>query len=348
MMEGHFIDTLLDPVYRDSGAIFFTWKYFRGITAPVFFTISGFIFSYLLMKVAGTSKAKKRLKKGVKRGLLLLFLGYLLRAPILSWLQGSFSSYFFVVDVLHCIGLSLIIIVGLYRLCDGKKVLLMTAFGLLWIGIFVSEPLYRDQSFDFLPAIFSNYLTKANGSVFTIIPWFGYVAFGSMMAICFDLFEKVKSFKWISISLMLLIGGVVFRFSSYLFMELYYGTDVLVFKQIAYLNYLFPRLGDVLILFAIFYALNKYLNIEIVGKVGQKTLSIYVIHFIILYGSFSGLGLRQVIGATLNPYFAGLGACIFIAIVCFLSLTDLKSNQFFYKKWKRLLKVTKRKLRLSP
>ena len=49
MLQGHFIDGLLDPIFRDpSSMVYSTWKYFRGITAPVFFTVSGFIFTYLL------------------------------------------------------------------------------------------------------------------------------------------------------------------------------------------------------------------------------------------------------------------------------------------------------------
>ncbi|WP_372975027.1 heparan-alpha-glucosaminide N-acetyltransferase domain-containing protein, partial [Muriicola sp.] len=43
MLQGHFVDGLLDPVYRDPGnGIYSVWRYFRGITAPVFFTVSGF------------------------------------------------------------------------------------------------------------------------------------------------------------------------------------------------------------------------------------------------------------------------------------------------------------------
>ena len=51
MLQGHFIDTLLAIEYRDPDNIAYsTWLYFRGITAPVFFTISGLIFTYLLIK----------------------------------------------------------------------------------------------------------------------------------------------------------------------------------------------------------------------------------------------------------------------------------------------------------
>ena len=41
--------------------------------------------------------------------------------------------------------------------------------------IFMFEPCYRNYSASNFPLLFANYLTKANGSVFTIIPWFGYI-----------------------------------------------------------------------------------------------------------------------------------------------------------------------------
>ncbi|MGB5369306.1 MAG: heparan-alpha-glucosaminide N-acetyltransferase domain-containing protein, partial [Flavobacteriaceae bacterium] len=41
MLQGHFIDGLLDNAFRDDQNMAFSiWKYFRGITAPVFFTVS--------------------------------------------------------------------------------------------------------------------------------------------------------------------------------------------------------------------------------------------------------------------------------------------------------------------
>lgn len=337
MMEGHFIDTLLDPVYHDSGTIYTVWKYLRGMTAPIFFTISGFIFTYLLLKVAGSPLEKKRLKKGLKRGLLLIFIGYLLRTPFLSWLFGDFDSRFFRVDVLQCIGLSLVLIVLIFYVCKGRKVLFLTLCTLFWIVLFLGEPLYRELTLESIPLVISNYLTKAHGSVFTIIPWFGYVVFGAALSTVFNLFKHKKFFKWTCICILLFLGIYVFRYSSYMFDEIYLQTNWEIFKDIAWNNYLFPRLADVLLLFAAFYALNQYLNIEIVSKLGQKTLSVYIIHFIILYGSFTGLGLRQLIGKSLDPYQASFGAFLFVVLVSVLSLAELHTNQFFYKRWKKLL-----------
>jgi uncharacterized membrane protein YcfT len=95
-------------------------------------------------------------------------------------------------------------------------------------------------------------------------------------------------------------------------------------------------LGDVFILFALFYLLETYLKHSLILKIGQKTLSIYVIHFIIIYGSFTGLGLNRLIGKTLQPWVAVFGALLFWLVVCVIALNYVKTNQFIYGKINRL------------
>ena len=102
MLQGHFIDTLLATSYRDLNAVpFLIWSYFRGITAPLFFTISGLIFTYLLIRAKEKGQANKRMKKGIIRGFFLIGVGYLIRIPILSWLYGDFNTRFLIIDVLN-------------------------------------------------------------------------------------------------------------------------------------------------------------------------------------------------------------------------------------------------------
>ena len=48
MLQGHFVGGLLADRYRDdNNFIYWLWHYCTGITAPVFFTVSGFIFTFL-------------------------------------------------------------------------------------------------------------------------------------------------------------------------------------------------------------------------------------------------------------------------------------------------------------
>jgi uncharacterized membrane protein len=331
MLQGHFIDSLLSVTYRDLNTIPYTiWSYFRGITAPTFFTISGLIFTYLLLKAKEKGREKARMRKGIIRGFFLIGVGYLIRIPFLAWFSGYFNSYFLVIDVLQCIGLSLILIIVLYYLCAKKTYLFSTILLVLGFLIFLSEPMYRELSFDSIPVIFNNYVSKSNGSVFTIIPWFGYIAFGAYLATLFHQYLHAEHFKKITVASFLIIGSLLIHYSSDVLSYIYKVTDIRLFMDAANYNYLFTRLGNVFLYFSFFYGFEKFLKFPLILKIGQKTLSIYVIHFIIIYGSFTGIGLNRLIGKTLTPWQAVFGALLFITTVCFISFYYVKTNAFLY------------------
>lgn len=321
MLQGHFVDGLLDNAFRDTTSLGFNiWKYFRGITAPVFFTVSGFIFTYLLVRGDKKGFENPRVQKGIKRGLQLLFIGYLLRLNIFGLLNGQIYPSFYLVDVLHCIGFSLIGIVGIYLLTYNKRdfwfplVLASASFVL-----FLFEPIYKQWTLDYLPQFLANYLTKTNGSVFTIIPWFGYSAFGAFVSLIFAGYKNAKHLYPIAIAISLICGLLLISSSS-LFWSLYELTGIQLFASVYGNNYLFIRLGDVFLVFAIFMIFRRFMTNRTILEIGQSTLTIYVVHYIILYGSFTGLGLYFFLNHSLSPAVAIPGAVIFIVACTYLSL----------------------------
>ncbi|WP_083477196.1 heparan-alpha-glucosaminide N-acetyltransferase domain-containing protein [Lacinutrix algicola] len=343
MLQGHFISTLLDPIYNDNTNIIYNiWYYFRGITAPVFFTISGLVFIYLILKAKAKGCDKARIKKGLERGLMLIAIGYLLRIPFLGWLYGSFNTYFLIIDVLQCIGLSLILLIGLYILSLKKDRILSVVLLVIGILCFLYEPIYKDLNFNWLPEFFANYLTKANGSIFTILPWFGFVAFGGFLATVFFRHVHKKRFRLITSILFFIIGYLLISCSSWALMRLYYITDIEIFKASAYYNYLFTRFGNVLLFFGVFYSLEDFLKQSIITKIGEKTLSIYFIHFVIIFGSFTGIGLKHFFYKSLTPIEAVIGAILFIIMVCLISFYYVKTNAFIYKQIRKVYFKLKR------
>ncbi len=322
MLQGHFIDGLLDPVFRDKeNSIFNFWLYFRGITAPVFFTVSGFIFTYLLIRVPQKGLENPRVKKGIRRGLQLVFIGYLLRTNIFGLLSGNIYSSFYLVDVLHCIGLSILAVIGIYLFSvKRKKFLFPTLLMGIALGLFLFEPIYKQWSFSYLPTIIANYFTKANGSVFTIIPWLGYATTGGFLAVLFTRFKDFKHLYPVAISSALVVGFSLIFFSSSSFIWLYNLTGIELFTLIQSNNYLFIRLGDVFVVFAIFMLLRRFMTNATVLKIGAGTLSIYVVHFIILYGSFTGMGLYRFFNHSLSPSIVISGAIVFMLICTYLAL----------------------------
>lgn len=343
MLQGHFVDGLLDPSYRDlSNPIYQTWFYFRGITAPVFFTVSGFIFTYLLLRAPEQGRSNPRIQKGLKRGIQLLAIGYLLRLNLGGLLSGEVYPTFFMVDVLHCIGFSLIGIIGLYLISGQKKSYLfpvvLTTVG---IALFVFEPQYTQWTYTGWPAGLANYLTKANGSVFTVFPWFGYAALGGALSYLFNKWHQKTAFYPVVIAASLLIGATLIYRSSAFFLDLHQWSGWGIFEAVEQNNYLFIRLGNVFVALAIFMAVRRWFTHPTVIRIGQVTLSIYVIHYIFLYGSFTGIGFYRFWHDELSPEIVIPGALAFMVLCTSLALLyNRKKNvvqDFLFLLWDRIL-----------
>jgi uncharacterized membrane protein len=342
MLQGHFTDTLLDINYRDQTNLAFNlWQYFRGITAPTFFTISGLIFTFLLIKSSDSKTTNIRIKKGVKRGFMLIVIGYLLRFPFTRLFTQNIGTYFMVIDVLQCIGLSLLLIVFIFKITNHKVKYLSVVMLMTGTLIFIFEPCYRNYSASNFPLLIANYLTEVNGSVFTIIPWFGYMAYGAFIASIFYNYLKHPKFKKMIILYFILAGMFLVISSTWLLNYIFNLTNIELFYEVANYNYLFIRLGNVLVIFGLFYAFERFLKYPLVSKIGQKTLSIYIIHFIILYGSFTGYGLNRMIGKELNPKEVIFGAILFLLIVSYISINVVNLKVYLNRKLMTLLNKIK-------
>ena len=98
-----------------------------------------------------------------------------------------------------------------------------------------------------------------------------------------------------------MLGFLLVSNSSNWFVGLSRVSGIGLFADVYANNYLFIRLGDVLLVFAAFMLFRSLWKNRTVLKIGQSTLTIYVVHFIILYGSFTGLGLYRFFHHALSP-----------------------------------------------
>jgi len=322
MLQGHFVGGLLADRYRDdNNFIYWLWHYCTGITAPVFFTVSGFIFTFLLVKESDATKIgwqNPRVKKGIRRGLMLIGIAYFLRM--------SFQS----VDVLHCIGLSLLLLITTYLLSYNRKAWVMPTILLsTTLLAFTFEPFYKSLTFDFLPLPIANYFTRAHGSFFPIFPWFGYVAFGGFMGYLFQRYKAHPHLYRNAILLFLTVGAFLLWASHYIVEQLYYINHATFFARLME-DFAYLRLGNVLLVFGFFALMRNVITSKLIKTIGQNTLSIYVIHCFILYGSITSHGLLQHFGGSLKPYQVVLGAPAFIAVCVWLS--------FIYNRVKSVIK----------
>ncbi len=332
MLQGHFVSALLGQEFRiESNTTYQVWNYFRGITAPTFFTITGFIFMFLLLKHE-RSWNNPRLRKGVIRGTKLIAWGYALRLSF-----GLFYGYthpsFIYTDVLHIIGVSIILLCLLYGVFTHlPKRFFSYSLLIITLVSFLFERYYHSIPLPSLPNVIAHYFTKSEGAVFSIFPWFGYVSIGAFLSTLFLHYKDNPQFHTKLILFLLSSGGIlVFGSTSFLFL-MHELTEIEVFYVSGGYNYLFKRLGDVFILFSIFVLLRKYLSHSLFISIGKVTLSIYIVHHIILYGSWFHTGLTRWFKYSLDFTEVFFGAILFMTIVCFLVLQfRTKLNGFFTK-----------------
>jgi hypothetical protein len=315
MLQGHFTDTLLGDAFRDpDNLLFSTWKYLRGMTAPLFFFASGLIFTFLLLRDGRPLSANKRVHKGMRRGLQLIVIGYALRLCFPQLLSGYISPNLFRVDVLHCIGLALIGLVAIYAVSRWSRLpyalLLAAAGGLAFFFYFE----VRDGQYASFPVVLQNYLIRDHGSVFTPVPWIGYTFLGGTLGTLLH-YRPGWAFSHVLPAVLIALGVLMAQYSSNWLMSLYHGTGVQTFKDHAYFNFLLIRLGHVLVVVALFMWLAQaWRNIPpLLLKIGSETLAIYEVHYILLYSTWFGIGLSALWAHSLTPVQTFIGALTFLA-----------------------------------
>lgn len=314
MLQGHFVDMMLASEFRDRAQpVYAAWAFLRGMTAPIFFTITGIVFVFLLLRKGLPAAQNPRVSKGLRRGLQLIGIGYLLQLCFPALLVGQWYPSYVEVDVLHCIGLALISLIGLYVVAEKLRLPLPLLLGSVALIFFFLDPVLKTVDWSFLPRFFEHYFTKAHGSNFTPIPWVGYTLIGGVIGWHVGQDQGLYRTAWWP-TFFLISGLLLHHYSSALLVELYTHTGVTLFRQIAYNNYLFIRLGHVFIVIAIFMWLEAIFQKfpSLLLKVGSETLTVYGVHFVALYGTWFGLGISTFLKYSLSPWPTVIGAGLFV------------------------------------
>ena len=309
MVQGHTVDVLLANDYRNMDSpIFNFWFFMRGMTAPIFLFTAGTVFTYLLRLVNEPFKTNPRVKKGIKRFLLLIFLGYLLRYPTPTLIDFSNVTpeewkTFYAVDVLHLIGFGILFlmisayIAERFKLSDYK---VFSISALIFFGLYQPFSLINWQKI--VPEFFAGYFYNGSGSNFPLFPWAGYVIAGGVLGSY--LAKHPAVFKNIKFSYWLAAAGAFFIIIAVAGNE----VDLAVYGQSNFWttspNLIIFRLGIVLILNSIVSIIA--LKIKTIPRIfillGRNTLLIYVVHLTILYGSAWNPGLITILDKSLSVW----------------------------------------------
>jgi len=309
MVQGHTVDVLLSNDYRNMDyPLFHFWFFMRGMTAPIFLFSAGTVFTYLLRLVNEPFETNPRIKKGIKRFCLLVFLGYLLRYPtptIIDFSKVTSEEWktFYSVDVLHLIGFGILFLMISAYVAEKLKLRDYSVFSisaLIFFGLY--QPFSAINWQEIVPQFIAGYLYYGSGSNFPLFPWAGYVIAGGVLGSY--LAKHPNSFKSIVFSYWLAAAGAFFVIialsGNWIELALYGKSNFWTTSP----NLILFRLGIVLLLNSIVSFISLKVNTipRIFILLGRNTLLIYVVHLTILYGSAWNPGLISLFDKSLNVW----------------------------------------------
>jgi uncharacterized membrane protein len=260
----------------------------------------------------------------------------LLRFPTFNPFNFKFITteqlnIFYTVDVLHLIGFGLLFIMIFALISEKLKIGDTIAF-FLGAMIFILPTNYFNKIdwLLFFPKPFANYFYQGAGSLFPLFPWAGYMLLGAIFGS--RLAKNPTIFRNTNFSLRTIFIGIVILSLVFLYNYLSYSNFYIRFDSYNYQTIAF-RVGFVLVLTGIVSLISQSIQSipHLIILIGRNTLSIYVVHLLILYGSVINPGLKIVWGNKLNPGFTILAAILMIllmtAMVLLLHKLKIKNKQ---------------------
>lgn len=318
MLEGHFVGMVLAKYHRDpEHPVYAAWNFVRGFTAPLFFTVAGMIFIYLLVGETEPDFLKgKRVKKGLKRAAELLLWGYALQLSVAhaaSYARLEFEEWVYAFHVLQCIGIGLIALLAIAAVQHrfGKIALAWWYAGAgiavlafyIWIGhLPEEEPVPKGW-----PQIIQNAIHGPR-SVFPLAPWLAFAFLGGVIGACVrrfrDKLQTARSCLWF-----FAFAGLLK--ALWVIVLILPGLDAVTVDGISWFT---GRAAQVVAFLGLLRWVETMWGIAIprVLCIGTLTFEIYIIHVIVLYGSITGIGLNDWLEEKLNPWQAAGGAAAFL------------------------------------
>jgi len=291
MLEGHTLRTLLTQDARQTW-FFQIHEFIHGLSAPAFLFGSGLTF------VISTRRRWKEyhhwaapLSRRVNRLLLIALIGYAIHLPYFSIrkiiVDGTGADYLqlFQCDVLHCIGIGLLVLHGLVFFFKTESRFYGMVLSTIVLVCFLT-PLVWDVNFlEYLPAPLAQWCNGMHGSPFPLFPYVGFLFAG--VVVSWEFLVAVESRRekrfmfWLAVvGGGLMAAGILFDLlpiSLYPHYNYWYTSP----------NYFLVRAGLLLMLTSgIWYATHGMAQERTdVTLLGRESLFVYVLHLVVLYGS---------------------------------------------------------------
>ncbi len=328
MISGHTFFSLVNPKLVDVSVFPWSWwEFLRGVTAPIFLTVSGIVQVFANKRDAKGNLSEKTITKRYRMGLLLIAIGYILMFPAdriydIPFLEHKYLEGFFAVNILQLFGLSLLFVLISFILTKSDKILFKVSITIALLITLLSPFSQLINWFSFLPYPVASYFDYRNGSFFGVFPFSAYLFYGLAFGTKLKQIDATKrinyiikmGFRFIPVSLAL--GTIL------LSLELPFLSSGLIPYKVS-IGFFFLRFSVV----ALVLALTGMATIKLPNLhryftfFGQKALYVYILHIIVLYGTSLTPGLNTFFGEHSSVAFAYVNIPIVLASTMILTYT---------------------------
>lgn len=336
MVNGHTLHAVLSPALRH-GAVYAGYLWFRGLVSVAFMLVAGVAF-YLTTVARPEAHTPAERQRRVRRALEIIAVGLLLRLPLTAILSDDARaiaralSSLAQVDVLPCIGVSLLVLEGVLALLSVQRAVVWASAALCIASAFAAG--WGATLPTALPlGYLTGWLGPQGGSSFPLLPYGGYVFAGVVLGgvslplgaatpaaraaarlalaaaalwIVSKLFEHIPT-AWLG------ARGPLIHTPAFFMLKL--SVVALAAGVLAFATRRLTKLPPSL------------------ATLTAETLGVYVFHLFVLYGSPIALARR--IGSTLDlPHALGVSVAMVVASFAFgLGWRRLKSLPLARRRW---------------
>jgi len=294
MMQTHAYDSWLSV----GGKSTFFYKLSRlagGYPAPLFLFLAGLSLALMAEGLLERGKVPSDVRPWLlRRGLEVL--GYAVAFRLWMFTTGGFArpSELLRVDVLNCIGLSMLLVGGLALAAEAPRARLRRSAGLA-AGVALLTPLAWELPWPgWIPEPVRAYWSgRASGAFFPLFPWAGFTAAGAATGLILSWARKVDR-ETLSVACLGLAGALAFPVALALdrLPSLYPVLDFWWTSP----NYFLIKLGVMWLVlwFAQLWSRAPWARRPSpMRQLGRTSLLVYWVHIEIVYGGIVAAGLRQ-------------------------------------------------------
>jgi hypothetical protein len=317
MLQGHVFHSFLRNDLRQ-GSAYMMSQFLGGMPPAVFLFLTGITLAFLM-----DGRERQALPAYARIGAALRRAGYLLAVAFLFRLQlwvfawpGSPWTDLFRVDILNCMGFSMIVLSVVAAVSTRQRVKLGALLGLVIVAV---SPLVSDIDWSRAPETVRHYLAP-DYNFFSFFPWAAFLVFGisagSLIRILPD--EHMdRAMQWSAI-----LGGALFLACQY-FASLPY---TLYTKSDFWLNspaQVLSKLGVILLVLPVAYLWTRYSGNRgwsWIRQFGITSLLVYWVHIELVYGRWLSFW-KESLDVTQTAAAAAL------VILLLLGLSVLRTNR---------------------